>query len=159
MSAKDFIKEVGAVVSRDFLQDRSILSFEEYIELFLQGPHAQVRNSAQYLRDVFDHFGTAPVLQHPAGPLRRFHYVIVPIVRPILLVGLLYSVVFSFTDFSSVWLLTQGGPYNTTHVFGTYAYNIGINAGDLGMGAAITLFIFPFLALIVILLLRFLRRE
>jgi multiple sugar transport system permease protein len=94
-----------------------------------------------------------------AGPLRRFHYVIVPIVRPILLVGLLYSVVFSFTDFSSVWLLTQGGPYNTTHVFGTYAYNIGINAGDLGMGAAITLFIFPFLALIVILLLRFLRRE
>ena len=79
---------------------------------------------------------------------------IVPIVRPILLVGLLYSIVFSFTDFSSVWLLTQGGPYNTTHVFGTYAYNIGINAGDLGMGAAITLFIFPFLALIVILLLR-----
>ena len=94
-----------------------------------------------------------------AGPLRRFHYVVVPIVRPILLVGLLYSVVFSFTDFSAVWLLTQGGPYNTTHVFGTYAYNIGINAGDLGMGAAITLFIFPFLALIVILMLRFLRRE
>ena len=94
-----------------------------------------------------------------AGPLRRFHYVIVPIVRPILLVGLLYSVVFSFTDFSAVWLLTQGGPYNTTHVFGTYAYNIGINAGDLGMGAAITLFIFPFLALIVIFMLRFLRRE
>ena len=94
-----------------------------------------------------------------AGPLRRFHYVVVPIVRPILLVGLLYSVVFSFTDFSAVWLLTQGGPYNTTHVFGTYAYNIGINAGDLGMGAAITLFIFPFLALIVIFMLRFLRRE
>ena len=94
-----------------------------------------------------------------AGPLRRFQYVIAPIVRPILLVGLLYSVVFTFTDFSSVWLLTQGGPYNTTHVFGTYAYNIGINAGDLGMGAAITLFIFPFLALIVIALLRFLRRE
>jgi multiple sugar transport system permease protein len=94
-----------------------------------------------------------------AGPLRRFHYVVVPIVRPILLVGLLYSVVFSFTDFSAVWLLTQGGPYNTTDVFGTYAYNIGINAGDLGMGAAITLFIFPFLALIVIFMLRFLRRE
>src|SRR4026209_792982 len=93
-----------------------------------------------------------------AGPLRRFHYVVVHIVRPILLVGLLYSVVFSFTDFSAVWLLTQGGPYNTTHVFGTYAYNIGINAGDLGMGAAITLFIFPFLALIVILMLRFWRK-
>ena len=61
MSAKDFLKETGAVVSRDFLQDRSILSFEEYLELFLQGPHSQVRNSAQYLRDVLDHFGTAPV--------------------------------------------------------------------------------------------------
>jgi multiple sugar transport system permease protein len=94
-----------------------------------------------------------------AGPLRRFVYVVAPIVRPILAVGLLYSIVFSFTDFSAVWLLTQGGPYNTTHVFGTYAYNIGINAGDLGMGAAITLFIFPFLALIVIFMLRFLRRE
>ena len=72
MSAKDFLKEVGAVVSRDFLHDRSLLSFEEYLELFLQGPHAQVRNSAQYLHDVLDHFGTAPVEHHPAGPMRRF---------------------------------------------------------------------------------------
>jgi multiple sugar transport system permease protein len=94
-----------------------------------------------------------------AGPLARIHYVIVPIVRPILFVGLLYSVVFSFTDFSAVWLLTQGGPYNTTHVFGTYAYNIGINAGDIGMGAAITLFMFPLLAVFVIAMLRFLKKE
>src|SRR5262249_50740154 len=94
-----------------------------------------------------------------AGPLRRFHYVVVPIIRPILFVGLLYSIVFSFTDFSAVWLLTQGGPYNTTHVFGTYAYNIGINAADIGRGSPITLFIFPFLAVIVILMLRVLRRE
>lgn len=93
-----------------------------------------------------------------AGPLRRFHYVVVPIVRPILFVGLLYSIVFSFTDFSAVWLLTQGGPYNSTHVFGTYAYNVGINAGDLGMGAAITLFMFPLLAIFVIVMLRLLRR-
>jgi multiple sugar transport system permease protein len=94
-----------------------------------------------------------------AGPLRRFVYVIAPIVRPILFVGLLYSIVFSFTDFSAVWLLTQGGPYNTTHVFGTYAYNIGINAGDIGQGAAITLFMFPLLAVFVIVMLRLLRRD
>ena len=74
-----------------------------------------------------------------AGPLRRFVYVVAPIVRPILFVGFLYSIVFSFTDFSAVWLLTQGGPYNTTHVFGTYAYNVGINAGDIGQGAAIAI--------------------
>ena len=94
-----------------------------------------------------------------AGPVRRFLYVVAPIIRPILFVGLLYSIVFSFTDFSAVWLLTQGGPYNSTHVFGTYAYNVGINAGDLGMGAAITLFIFPLLAVMVVFLLRVLRRE
>jgi multiple sugar transport system permease protein len=94
-----------------------------------------------------------------AGPLRRFVYVVAPIVRPILFVGLLYSIVFSFTDFSAVWLLTQGGPYNTTHVFGTYAYNVGINAGDIGMGASITLFMFPLLAVFVIVMLRLLRRE
>jgi multiple sugar transport system permease protein len=94
-----------------------------------------------------------------AGPLRRFFYVVAPIVRPILFVGLLYSIVFSFTDFSAVWLLTQGGPYNTTHVFGTYAYNIGINAGDIGQGAAITLFMFPLLMIFVIVMLRMLRRD
>jgi multiple sugar transport system permease protein len=94
-----------------------------------------------------------------AGPLRRFVYVVAPIVRPILAVGLLYSIVFSFTDFSAVWLLTQGGPYNTTHVFGTYAYNVGINAGDIGQGAAITLFMFPLLAVFVVVMLRLLRRE
>ena len=94
-----------------------------------------------------------------AGPLRRFVYVVAPIVRPILFVGLLYSIVFSFTDFSAVWLLTQGGPYNTTHVFGTYAYNVGINAGDIGQGAAITLFMFPLLAAFVVVMLRLLRRE
>jgi serine protein kinase len=71
VSAKDFLREVGAVVNRDFLHDRSILSFEEYLELFLQAPRLQSRNSAQYLRDVMDHFGTTQV-SHPAGPTRRF---------------------------------------------------------------------------------------
>lgn len=94
-----------------------------------------------------------------AGPLRRFHYVIVPILRPVLLVGLLYSVVVSFTDFSTVFLMTSGGPYNSTQVFGTYAYLTGINGGDLAGGAAITLFMFPILGVTCVLLLRFLRRE
>ena len=71
MSAKDFLREVGAVVNRDFLHDRSILSFEEYLELFLQSPRLQSRNSAQYLLEVMDHFGTTQV-SHPAGPTRRF---------------------------------------------------------------------------------------
>jgi predicted Ser/Thr protein kinase len=71
VSAKDFLKEVGGAVNRDFLHDRSILSFEEYLDLFLQQPRAQTRNSAEYLRDVMDHFGTEQV-PHPTGPMRRF---------------------------------------------------------------------------------------
>jgi len=71
VSAKDFLREVGAVVNRDFLHDRSILSFEEYLELFLQSPRLQSRNSAQYLLEVMDHFGTTQV-SHPSGPTRRF---------------------------------------------------------------------------------------
>jgi serine protein kinase len=71
VSAKDFLKEVGAAVSRDFLHDRSILSFEEYLDLFYQHPRAQTRNSAEYLLDVMDHFGAEQV-PHPTGPIRRF---------------------------------------------------------------------------------------
>lgn len=94
-----------------------------------------------------------------AGPLRRFHYVIVPLIRPVLFVGLLYSIVLSITDFSTVFLMTSGGPYNSTQVVGTYAYLTGINGGDLAGGAAITLFIFPLLAVTTIALLTFLRRD
>jgi serine protein kinase len=71
VSAKDFLKEVGAAVSRDFLHDRSILSFEEYLDLFFQHSRGQTRNSAEYLRDVMEHFGTEQV-PHPTGPIRRF---------------------------------------------------------------------------------------
>ena len=71
MDAKGFIRSVGAEVNEDFVKNRSILSFEEYLDLFLQHPKRQARNSAQYLRDVMDHFGTEQV-PHPTGKIRRF---------------------------------------------------------------------------------------
>ena len=71
MDAKRFLQEVGTEVSRDFTRNRTILSFEEYLKLFLSDPRAQARNSAQYLRDVMDHFGTEEV-PHPTGKIRRF---------------------------------------------------------------------------------------
>ena len=71
MEAKGYLQEVGAQVSADFIKNRSILSFEEYLTLFFADPRGQARNAAQYLRDVMDHYGTEQV-PHPTGTIRRF---------------------------------------------------------------------------------------
>jgi multiple sugar transport system permease protein len=94
-----------------------------------------------------------------ANAFQRFVHVIAPMVRPILMVSLMFSVIFSFTDFNTIWIITKGGPYDQTQVLSTYAYQIGVNSGYLGKGAAISLFMFPLMAIVVILMLRFLRRE
>ncbi len=71
MNAKESLESVGREVSRDFVQNRTLLSYEEYIELFLQRPRSQARNAAQYLRDTLDFFGSVSV-PHPTGTIRRF---------------------------------------------------------------------------------------
>ncbi len=77
MEAKRYLQEVGAQVSDDFIKNRSILSFEEYVALFMSDPRGQSRNAAQYLRDVMDHYGTDTV-PHPTGRIRRFKVFDVP---------------------------------------------------------------------------------
>ncbi|MCC6608760.1 MAG: sugar ABC transporter permease [Burkholderiales bacterium] len=94
-----------------------------------------------------------------ANAIQRFVHIISPMVRPILLVSLLFSVIFSFTDFNTIWIITKGGPYDQTQVLSTYAYQLGVNAGYLGKGAAVSLFMFPIMAVMVFFMLRFLRRE
>jgi multiple sugar transport system permease protein len=94
-----------------------------------------------------------------ANPFQRFLHIIAPMVRPILMVSLLFSLIFSFTDFNTIWIITRGGPYDQTQVLSTYAYQLGINAGYLGKGAAISLFMFPIMAVMVFGMLQFLRRE
>jgi len=94
-----------------------------------------------------------------ANAFQRFVHIIAPMVRPILMVSLLFSVIFSFTDFNTIWIITRGGPYDQTQVLSTYAYQLGINAGYLGKGAAISLFMFPIMAVMVLAMLQFLRRE
>lgn len=94
-----------------------------------------------------------------ANAFQRFFYIIGPMVRPILMVSLLFSVIFSFTDFNTIWIITKGGPFDQTQVLSTYAYQLGVNAGYLGKGAAVSLFMFPIMALIVFFMLQFLRRE
>lgn len=94
-----------------------------------------------------------------AGFWVRFHYVIVPMIAPILFVGLLFDTVFTLSDLSIVYLLTTGGPMNTTEILPTKALEIGIQAGALGQGAAISLLLFPILLPIVYFLLRTLARR
>ena len=94
-----------------------------------------------------------------ASAFQRFLYIIAPMVRPILMVSLLFSIIFSFTDFNTIWIITKGGPYDQTQVLSTYAYQLGVNAGFLGKGAAVSLFMFPLMAVMVGLMLRFLRQE
>ena len=71
MEAKRFLQGIGSDVVADFVKNRSILSFEEYLNLFLQEPRRQARNAAQYLRDALDYFGVEQV-PHPSGKIRRF---------------------------------------------------------------------------------------
>jgi serine protein kinase len=71
VNAKESLEAVGAEVNRDFVQNRTLLSYEEYIDLVLQRPRSQARNAAQYLRDAMDVFGSESV-PHPTGTIRRF---------------------------------------------------------------------------------------
>ena len=89
----------------------------------------------------------------------RFRHVTLPLLRPVIAVVTLFSTIFTFSDFNIVQVLTRGGPVNTTHLFATLAYQVGLVGGNLGQGAAISLFLFPMLAAVVFVQLRYIRRE
>ncbi len=73
---------------------------------------------------------------------------------PILTVAILFGTVFTFTDMNVVYLLTRGGPYNSTHVLASLAYQEGVLGGDVGRGASIAVFLLPLLVVMAILMLR-----
>jgi multiple sugar transport system permease protein len=91
--------------------------------------------------------------------MQRFHHVVVPMIFPILMVGFLFDTVFTLSDLSVVYILTQGGPGNATQILPVLAYQIGIQAGNLGRGAAIALFLVPLLAPAMFVFLRNLKRR
>jgi multiple sugar transport system permease protein len=93
-----------------------------------------------------------------ATGLRKFWYVSLPLQLPIALVAILFGIVFTATDMVVPYILTNGGPFNSTQVLTTYAFQQGINAGNVGEGAAIALFMVPVLAFVVIAMLVFARR-
>jgi multiple sugar transport system permease protein len=94
-----------------------------------------------------------------ANAWQRFWRVTLPLIKPIMLVVVLFSMVATFADFQLIYVLTRGGPYSSTHVFGTYAYEIAMRAAKLGQGASISLFLFPFLLVVIVFQLWYIRRS
>jgi multiple sugar transport system permease protein len=93
-----------------------------------------------------------------ATGLKKFWYVSLPLQIPIATVAVLFGIIFTATDMVVPYILTNGGPFNSTQVLTTYAFQTGINAGNIGEGAAIALFMLPLLAFVVIGMLVFARR-
>jgi len=93
-----------------------------------------------------------------AGPLGKTIWITIPMMLPILTVALLFGVVFTFTDMSVVYLLTRGGPYNSTHVLASLAFQDGVLGGDVGRGASVAIFLLPVLLILAVTMLRVSRR-
>jgi multiple sugar transport system permease protein len=94
-----------------------------------------------------------------AGGWQRFGFITLPLLRPIILIVTLFSVIFTFADFQLVYVLTHGGPQNATHLFATYAFDIAMSAGQLGLGASVALAMLPTLALLIVVLTIYMRRD
>jgi multiple sugar transport system permease protein len=93
-----------------------------------------------------------------ARPWQRFWHVTWPLLLPVTMVVVLFSIIQTFADFQLVYVLTGGGPANATQLFATYAYQIGVGTGLLSEGAAISLAMFPFLLIVVVVQLLYIRR-
>jgi multiple sugar transport system permease protein len=93
-----------------------------------------------------------------ARPWQRFWHVTWPLLLPVTMVVVLFSVIQTFADFQLVYVLTGGGPANATQLFATYAYQVGVGTGLLSEGAAISLAMFPVLLIVVIVQLLYIRR-
>jgi len=88
----------------------------------------------------------------------RFWYITVPLLKPVLAVVILFSAIFTLADFNIVYILTKGGPINMTHLFATYSFVLGLQSGQIGQGAAVSLFLFPILLVVVFFQLQMVRR-
>src|SRR6266516_6870614 len=86
-----------------------------------------------------------------AGTWGRFRYVTLPSLTPVILIVTVFSIVITFFDFQLVYVLTGGGPANSTHLMATYAYSLSMGAGQMGLGSAVALSMVPVLGLLLVL--------
>jgi len=94
-----------------------------------------------------------------AHGFQKFWHITLPLLQPVIAVVVLFSTIWTFADFQIVYILTHGGPLNATQIFATMAYDVALVAGRIGEGSAISLFLFPALLIVIILMLRYLRRD
>ncbi|MGZ8408601.1 MAG: carbohydrate ABC transporter permease [Hyphomicrobium sp.] len=80
-----------------------------------------------------------------ATPWQMFRYITLPLLTPIIAVVMTFSILFTFTDFQLIYVLTRGGPLNATHLMATLAFQRAIPGGSLGEGAALATAMVPFL--------------
>jgi len=94
-----------------------------------------------------------------AGAWARFWYVTLPMLRPVLAVVVLFSTIFTGSDFNILYELAHGGPISSRHLPATLSRMIGLESGRIGEGAAISLYLFPLLVFVVWAQLRFVRKQ
>ena len=94
-----------------------------------------------------------------ASAWQKFIHITLPMMRNIIAITVLFSLIVTFANFDIVQIMTGGGPRNMTHVFATYAFMLGIRSGDLPLGAATSLFMFPILAFAAVFILRGVRKR
>jgi multiple sugar transport system permease protein len=85
---------------------------------------------------------------------QKIWYITLPMMRNIISITVLFSLIVTFANFDIVRILTNGGPVDQTHVFATWAFNLGIQSSDIPLGASVSLFMLPILAIAAIFILR-----
>ena len=94
-----------------------------------------------------------------AGRWATLAWITLPLLRSILLVALLFRTLDALRAFDLMYVLTGGGPANSTHLMATYAYSISMGAGQMGLGSAVALSMVPVLGLLLVLLTFFVRKD
>lgn len=94
-----------------------------------------------------------------ASAWNKFRKITLPLLTPLLTVVTVFSIIWTFADFQLVWVITKGGPANTTHIFGTLSFQRAMSGGHFGEGAAISNFMLPILVACVFIAFLLLRKE
>ena len=90
---------------------------------------------------------------------QKLFFITLPMMKNIISITILFSIIVTFANFDIVRVLTRGGPIDTTHLFATYAFRVGIESGDIPLGAAVSLFMFPVLAILSFIILKNVRKR
>ena len=85
-----------------------------------------------------------------ASVCQRFRHITMPLLTPMIAVVMTFSVLFTFTDFQLIYVITRGGPLNATHLMATLSFQRAISGGALGEGAAIAIAMVPFLLVAIL---------